>query len=220
MNSVSKNLSSILLVVVLMAVYATQAGAGWLDKINQVTSTINNTSQQVDNMNRAKQQVESLGSKLPKPSAKKAKQEEDVSSDGFELTKTNNPVKGAWGTQEKTCTHNSATCAQGTVDFTNCIHQTKGYYYRLVAFTLQNRIDTDPELTEDDRAMLKEDIASLQQAVETDKVIDPDPEYPQRYLAWLSEDDQHQIQKLNSKYMNEVRQDCDDRFGGLARYNN
>jgi len=218
MNTLSKFFFSVLIVVAVATVYATSAAAGWMDKINQATSKINQTSQQVDNVSRAKQQVEGLGSKLPKPSGKN-KISSDVSPEGFELTKTSTPIKGEWGTQEKSCTHNSSTCASGMVNFTNCMHQTKGYYYRLIAANLEGRLG-DQDLTAVDCTMLEEDIASLDEAVEkeTDQVVDPDPEYPSRYMAWLTEEDQHELQKLNGKYMNEVRKDCDGRFGGLARY--
>jgi hypothetical protein len=202
------------------AAMPTDAAAGWMDKINQVTSKINQTSQQVDNVNRAKQQVESLGSKLPKPSAKNKSAADQESEDAaeFELTKTKNPIKGEWGDQVTCAGPNTATCQNGMVNLVNCMHQAKGYWYRLVAANLQGRLDTDPDLADEDRAMLEEDIASLNEAVKTDKVVDPDPEYPQRYMAWLTEEDQQDIQKMNSKYMNEVRNDCDNRFGGMARY--
>jgi len=218
-----KNFRFLLIAILLSFLSTGNASAGWMDKINQVTGRINQTSQQVDNVNNAKNQVQSLGSKLPKPKAKNKNDEvaTETSAEGFELTKTNNPIKGEWGTQKKACAVNSATCQNGLTDFSNCMHQTKGYYFRLIAANLESRLD-DQDLTEEDRSMLTEDIASLNDAVanETDQIVDPDPEYPSRYMAWLTDEDQHELQKLNGTYMNEVRQDCDNRFGGMARYSN
>src|SRR6185503_1219988 len=117
----------LLIGLLISAFYATNAAAGIMDRINQVTGRINQTSQQVDNVNNAKNQDQRLGSKLPKPAAKKNKAAEDsgesTSPDGFELTKTSNPIKGEWGTQEKACAVNSATCQNGLTDFSNCMHQ-------------------------------------------------------------------------------------------------
>jgi len=203
--------------------YATTASAGLLDKINQATSRINQASQQIDNVNNAKNQVQGMGSKLPKPSAKNkavpelASNHIETAPEGNALTPTTNPIKGEWGNQVTCAGPNSATCQNGLDSMVNCMHQSKGYWYRLVAANLEGRLG-DQDLTDEDRAMLQADIASLKDAVNTDKVIDPDPQYPQRYMAWLTDEDQQEIQKINSKYMNEVRDDCDARFGGMARY--
>lgn len=178
------------------------ANAGFLDKINAATQKINQASQQ---MEQRSQQLENARATTQRatPQAK---------------TKTTNPITGEWGTQ-KTCEHNSATCQNGMDDLVNCMNQIKGYYYRLVAENLKTKLE-EQELSEEERIELEADIVSVEEAIATNTVVDPDPENPQRWLHRLSKDDQKQINGMNSKYMNEVRTDCDARFGGMARYSN
>ncbi|MBP9855122.1 MAG: hypothetical protein KBD53_09685 [Candidatus Omnitrophica bacterium] len=217
MNSFFKNLLA-MVVIVLISV---PAQAGWMDVIDKTTNKINQSSQQVDKVKRSKQQVDGMASSLPKPTAKNKKVANSATpepSNKFALTETTNPIKGEWGSQVTCAGPNSATCQNGMDDIINCTHQSKGYFYRLVAANLQGRLDNDAELSDDERILLEEDIASLKAAVETDKVVDPDPEYPQRYMGWLTDEDQQEIQKVNIKYINEVRTDCDNRFGGMSRY--
>lgn len=203
-----------------------RAQAGLWDAVNQATGKINEANNKVNQVKRAKQQVEGMGSSLPKPPAKTknaavpaaAAAGAAVGAGGFELTPTTNPIKGEWGTQVTCAGPNSATCQNGMDNIMNCMNQSRGYFYRLVEADLNLRLEQDKELTKEEKDMLKEDIASVKAAIKTDKVVDPDPETPQRYLSWLAEEDQQEIQKLNLKYISEVRKDCDDRFGGMSRY--
>lgn len=196
------------------------AHAGLWDVVNQATGKINEANQKTEQVKRAKQQMDGMASSLPK-SGSRSKDGSILSNENtgnFELTPTSNPIKGEWGTQVTCAGANSATCQNGMDNIMNCTHQSKGYFYRLVANNLNQRLQTDQELSEEDKKMLKEDIASVTAAIKTDKVIDPDPKEPQRYLSWLNENEQKEIQQLNLKYINEVRKDCDERFGGMARY--
>ncbi len=212
------------IIALLGAIQPTSAAAGWMDKIGQAAQTYNNASQQVQQLKNAGQQAQQLKTVADNAAAAKqaaqsgaqaAGQAPAAGGDRFAKTQTTNVITGEWGNQVTCAGPNTATCQNGMDNLVNCMHQTKGYYYRLVAAKLQGRLDSDPDLTQDDRSMLTEDIVSLNDAVETDKVVDPDPEYPQRWFAWLDKEDQTEIQKANSKYMNEVRADCDKRFGGM-----
>ncbi len=196
------------------------AHAGLWDVVNQTTSKINEANQKTNQVKQAKQQVDSMASSLPKSgtSSKSVTAETNGSSGNFELTPTSNPIKGEWGTQVTCAGPNSATCQNGMDNIVNCTHQSKGYFYRLIVAKLNERLQTDKELTQEDLGMLKADIASVTAAIKTDTVIDPDPNEPQRYLSWLNEEEQQDIQKTNLKYIDEVRKDCDNRFGGMARY--
>src|SRR5262245_43839736 len=126
MKTIFKFLLSGSLVVTLGSLQTMTAAAGVWDRVNQVTGAINNTSSKVDQVNNAKNQVQNMGSKLPKPAPKNKQVVEEAASEtespeGFELTKTNNPIQGEWGTQQKQCPGgNSATCSDGLVDMMNC----------------------------------------------------------------------------------------------------
>jgi hypothetical protein len=179
------------------------AHAGFLDKLNEATKKLENASQR---MNQTSEQMEN--------SAQQAQSQGTAKK--FEKTKTTNPITGDWGNQV-TCVGNSATCANGMDDIVNCMHQAKGYYYRLVAAKLEEKRSIK-DLTDDERQELEADISSVKDAITTDRVVDPDPADPQRWLQKLTKDDQKQINGLNSKYSKEVREDCDARFGGMSRY--
>ena len=213
----------VMLAISFIGMNSKAATAGWLDMINQVSSKYNEANQQVQTLKNANQQIQQVRTAAASASTNnttntnKPSHNSPASTNNFEKTKTTNAITGDWGTQF-TCEGNSSTCANGLDDMANCMHQGKGYYYRVVAANLQNRLDTDKDLTGDDKITIKEDIASVKGAIETDKVVDPDPAYPQRWLAWLSKEDQQQTIQTNSKYMKEVHDDCEARFGGMTRY--
>ena len=73
---------------------------------------------------------------------------------------------------------------------------------------------------ENERRNWEVDIAAVKDAINTDKVIDPDPNDIQRWFKRLSNEDQMEINGSNSQYMREVHDDCESRFGGVARYSN
>lgn len=203
------------------------ASAGFLDRLNQATSAV--------------QQVQSAGrtaaSVIPKKSSKNSDNSDNStnpensddtdkpktsgqpkrSSKKLALTKTSNPIQGTWGDQVTCSGPNSATCQNGMDNLVNCMHQSKGYYYRLIAANLEEKAK-DPDWSPEDLSMLQADIGSVKAAVETDKVIDPDPNEPQRYLTFLSQEEQNEIVRVNAKYAKEVHDDCDKRFGGMSQY--
>ncbi len=180
------------------------ASAGFLDKINAATQRLQQASQQ---MEQTSQQMQNR-SQTSQPSQNAA---------SHELTKTSNPIKGTWGNQITCAGANSATCANGLDDYANCMNQTKGYYYRLVADNLETKLKSG-NFSEQEQKDLEVDIASVKDAVDTGRVNDPDPQNPQRWFKHLSKEDQMQINGTNSKYMNEVHTDCESRFGGMSRY--
>jgi hypothetical protein len=135
----------------------------------------------------------------------------------FELTKTTNPIKGTWGNQVTCAGPNTATCANGMDNMVNCMHQTKGYYYRLVADTLQKKLNAG-DLDGGSKADLEADIKAVQGAIDSgNNPVDP-AGTQQRWLQRLTSEDQQKINQANSKYMREVHDDCDKRFGGMSQY--
>ena len=180
------------------------ATAGFLDKINAASQKL---QQAADQMNQKAAQMEA-GQNMG--GAKKT----------FEKTKTTNPITGDWGTQVTCAGPNTATCANGMDNLVNCMHQTQGYYYRLVAANLEEKLQTGENLSAQERKDLEADIASVKDAINTGKVVDPDPKNPQCWLTRLSDADQQEINGTNNKYMREVHDDCDARFGGMSQYSN
>jgi hypothetical protein len=214
MNAYGLKISAAILAALMFAaIYPAVARAGFLDRLTQA----NNAVQQFKSAGQTASQVHSA-MKTSRASGNAAGQNQDQGgpSQNFELTKTDNPIKGTWGTQV-TCVGNSATCANGMDNIANCMHQGKGYYYRLVADNLQKKLETGD--FEGDRAQFQADVKSVEEAIDSgNNPVDADPNDQQRWLHRLTRDDQQSIQKLNSKYMNEVRVDCDQRFGGMAQY--
>lgn len=133
-------------------------------------------------------------------------------------TSTSNPVTGEWGTQMTCENPSSSTCRDGKDHFANCMNQTKNYYYRLLAAHLETRLANMQNLSDSRRKELEDDIASIKGAVETGIVIDPDPKDPQRWLGWLSREDRTELNRLNSKYVREVSDDCQARFGTMGQF--
>jgi hypothetical protein len=185
-----------------------------MDKISQVTGKVNQASQQVQQIKQAKDQIQSVSQKMHKTSSKNT---EAPQTKVHKLTKTTNPVKGEWGTQVTCEGPNSATCQNGLDDLVNCMNQSKGYYFRLLANHFETQLNENAPADDQERADIEADIASLNEAVYSGQVVDPDPDNPQRYLQRLSKEEQIEINKMNSKYMKEVREDCDERFGGMPR---
>ena len=188
-------------IVVMGLSFALPASAGFLDKLNDATRKLNDASQRMD---QASQQV-------PKRSGNIG------TATKFEKTKTTNAVTGEWGDQVTCAGPNSATCQNGMDNLMNCMHQAKGYYFRLVAANLEEK-SKDPNWSVDERAMLQADIKSVKDAIQTDNVVDPDPNEPQRWLTYLSPEEQQELNRVNAKYAKEVHDDCDKRFGGMSQF--
>lgn len=198
----------IFITIILLFSTSQLALAGFLDKLNQASAKLNQMSEQMDQKTQQMQQAQQMQQQA---------QQAQGASKNFELTKTDNPIKGTWGGQVTCAGPNSATCANGLDDYANCMHQTKGYYYRLVAEVLENKLKNN-NLSDEERKNLEADIVSVKAAIETGNVVDPDPQNPQRWFKKLTKEDQKSINGTNGKYMKEVHDDCEARFGGMARY--
>jgi hypothetical protein len=194
-----------LFIAIMVLTMVSTASAGWMDKLNQATEKINQASQRMEQTNQ-------MRNSLPSRSGNNG------TATKFSKTPTDNPLTGEWGTQVTCAGPNTATCQNGMDNLVNCMNQSKGYYYRLVAAKLEDGLNNTPDLSAQDRRDLKADIAAVKEAITTSQVVDPDPKNPQRWLSWLGEEDQQEINRLNSKYMNEVRTDCDTRFGGMSQF--
>ena len=185
---------------------AQSATAGFLDKINAATQKLEQATQK---MNQASSQMEANSQRM---------QTTQTQTQKFEKTKTTNAITGEWGNQVTCAGPNTATCQNGMDNLVNCMNQTKGYYYRLVTANLEEKLNSGQNLSPQDKKELEEDITSVKEAINTNQVTDPDPKNPQRWLLWLTDEDQQQINSTNVKYMNKVRQDCDKRFGGMSQF--
>lgn len=202
--------------VLAVTVSSGTARAGIWDKINQATQAV----QQVQSVGQTAGQV---GSSLKKGNSdttqgksKTKKKSKGASQNEFELTPTTNPIKGTWGDQVTCAGPNSATCQNGMDNLVNCSHQTKGYYFRVLADKLEQKLQED--YADEDLVLLQEDVESVKEAIETGQVVDADPNERHRYLSWLSDEEQQEINAINIKYVNEVREDCDKRFGGMSQF--
>jgi hypothetical protein len=194
-----------LLMSVMVLGVATIASAGWMDKLNQATNKINQASQRMEQTNQ-------MRNSLPRGSGNNG------TATKFPKTPTDNPITGEWGEQVTCAGPNTATCQNGMDNLVNCMNQSKGYYYRLVAAKLEDGLNNTPDLSDQDRRDLQADIAAVKDGIKTSQVADPDPNNPQRWLSWLTDEDQQEINRLNSKYMREVHDDCDQRFGGMSQF--
>ena len=202
----------VLTTILLIGINPKPAAAGWMDNINQATQTFH----QIQSATQAASQAHGMlkaGMGAAHSNANSGSQ-----TNTQQLTKTDNPIKGEWGTQVTCEGPNSATCANGMDDIANCMHQTKGYYYRLVAANLEEKFKNDQNMSDEQRKDMQADIASVKDAINTGNVVDPDPNNSQRWLKDLTDEDQMEINRTNSKYMREVHDDCEARFGGMSRY--
>ena len=150
---------SILIGAAIAAAGVGPAAAGnWLQGIQSLQSGANTAGSVVGTMKsigsmmpkgKAKAQVEDeeqaadeTSDDAPqKPKATKASKKQKATNSKFELTKTTNPIKGRWGNLVTCAGPNSATCQNGMDNLVNCMHQTKGYYYRLVAKKLEQKLE-------------------------------------------------------------------------------
>ncbi len=215
----SKDLRIVNVLMVAVLCVGTGSGtaqAGIWDKINQATQAV----QQVQSVGQTAGQV---GSALKKGNSdttegktKSKKKSKSASQGQFELTPTTNPIKGTWGNQVTCEGPNSATCMNGMDNLVNCSHQTKGYFFRLLADKLEQKLQEDYEPA--DLVLLQEDVDMVKKAIETGVVVDVDPNERHRHLSWLSDEEQQELNALNIKYVNEVREDCDKRFGGMSQF--
>ncbi len=133
-------------------------------------------------------------------------------------TITTNPVTGEWGTQATCEDQKSLTCRRGQDHFANCMHQIENYYYRLVAAHFEKKLADGKDLSDVQRKELEEDLASVKEAIDTGRVIDANPRDPKRWMFKISSKDREEINRLNSKYIQEVYKDCEERFGVMGRY--
>jgi len=115
------------------------------------------------------------------------------------LTPTDDPVKGHWGT--------------GPSELISCMGQLNGYYYRLVADNFQQKL-VESNFDEPAREELSEDLASVVLAIDPGRVIPADPQSPDRWRKWLESAEEVQIQDRTRNYEQDVRADCQRRFGG------
>jgi hypothetical protein len=109
-------------------------------------------------------------------------------------TKTSLPVMGKWG--------------KSGVDIADCVQQLHNYYYRLVAYELGKKVDSG-----DNREALLEDLAAVRLGMDSGKIRDRDPKTPQRWKTWLTPADQAEVDEMQKKFQEEVRDDCYKRFG-------
>lgn len=218
MGNGSKLLAVLASAVLCVGINPVPANAGIWDKINQATQSV----QQVQSVGEKANQVGSAlkkgssGSSQGTSEGKPKRTSKSGSQNQFPLTETTNPIKGTWGDQVTCAGPNSATCQNGMDNLVNCMHQSKGYYFRLLAENLEKKLKDD--YAEEDLVLLKEDIESVKAAIETGEVVDADPNERQRYLSWLNNEDQQELNAVNIKYINEVRDDCDKRFGGMSQF--
>jgi len=191
----------VITVVVIGGAIPKQAAAGWMDALTSASQQLQQASQQLEQKSQQMQQQSQNGSS---------------SGGSFAPTPSTNPIKGTWGNQVSCAGPNTATCQNGMDNEINCLHRSQGYYYRLVADNLEGKLKNSGQgLSDQDRKDLEADIAAVKAAIDTNKVVSPDPQNPNRWIQRLTRDDQMQINQLNIKYMNEVHTDCDKRFGGM-----
>ena len=216
MRQGSKLLAVLAGTILLVGISPVTVKAGIWDKINHATQAV----QQAQSVGQTANQV---GSALKKGSSgtaasegKPKRRSKGGSQNEFALTETTNPIKGTWGDQVTCAGPNSATCMNGMDNLVNCAHQSKGYYFRIVADKLEQKLKED--YTDEDRALLEQDVASVKEAIETGTVVDADPNERSRWLSWFSDEEQKEINGINIKYVNEVREDCDKRFGGMSQF--
>lgn len=200
----------------MLVTHPVTAKAGIWDKINQVTQAVGQAQSTGERAIQTGSNLKNAAANNGSSSGEKSGKSRRKPKNQFELTPTTNPIKGTWGDQVTCAGPNSATCQNGMDNLVNCMHQSKGYYFRLLADNLEKKLKDD--YAEEDLVLLKEDIESVKAAIETGQVVDADPNERQRYLSWLNEEDQQEINAVNIKYINEVRQDCDQRFGGMSQF--
>jgi hypothetical protein len=185
--------------VALLVMTATaRVEAGWMDKMNAAAKKMEQASQNIERKSQAMQQ-----NMRQRNAVQHAK------------TPTTNEITGEWGTQNTCDGPNSATCMNGMDDLMNCMHQAKGYFYRLIAVNLEGQLADNKELTAQQRKDMAVDLEAVKAAVATGKIVEPDPNNRQRWLRWLSQEEDMEIQKQNIKYTQEVRADCNARFAGM-----
>lgn len=187
-----------IMIACLMMAVAPRVEAGWLDSVNAATKKM---EQATENMQRKSQAMQQ--NMRQRSAVQHAK------------TPTTNEITGDWGTQNTCDGPNSATCMNGMDDLMNCMHQTKGYFYRLISVNLEGQLENNKDLTAQQRKDMATDLEAVKAAVATGKIVEPDPDNRQRWLRWLSQEEDMEIQKQNIKYAQEVRTDCNDRFAGM-----
>ncbi len=190
--------------------------AGIWDRINQATQAVSQAQSVGQTAGQVGSALKRGASNASTSEGKSKRKPKSGSQNQFPLTETTNPIKGTWGDKVTCSGPNSVTCQNGMDNLVNCSHQTKGYYFRLLADNLEQKLKED--YAEEDLVLLREDIQSVKAAIDSDVVVDADPNERSRYLSWLSDDDQKEINGLNIKYVNEVRDDCDKRFGGMSQF--
>jgi hypothetical protein len=111
---------------------------------------------------------------------------------------------------------NSVTNLNGLDNYNKCMARSSGYHEKLLAEMLQHHLDTAKNDAE--RKKIQEDIDYLTATSKGQRVAAPDPRNSQRYLLVITDDEQVAANTEFSRYSNEVREFCEERYGGMSQF--
>ena len=109
-----------------------------------------------------------------------------------------------------------ATKLDGMDKFADCHNESIGYREGIIAERLELKLANTPNLSPQERAVWLNDIAILRQVQQTRK---PDTTNNQHYLQGLTGPEQQAINSMFIRFTQEVGLKCEQKFGGVLRYN-
>ncbi len=84
---------------------------------------------------------------------------------------------------------------------------------------MQRKLTQSPNLFSQERRNIEGDIQWLNAtAAGTRNLPPPDPKQPQRWLLELTGQEQMEINGANNQFANEIHQQCEDKYGGMAQF--
>lgn len=111
-----------------------------------------------------------------------------------------------------------ATQLDGLDIYTKCTDQAANVHDRLQAQVLRRRLRTNPgSFTAQQRKETEEDVVWLDTPTPAQRKPHPKP---QRWLMVMTDDEQVEVNSTAGRYIEEVRQKCDAKYGGMSNFSN